>query len=114
MDVFNNSISERESKTTNQIQESYRILKSHVMTNKQTLDLYKNNIINLQDKIRMLETVYMEIDTLKKYIITFQTKINTIENNIEQNNISFIALENNVKSIRDALIDIQNSAKNIK
>jgi len=107
MDVFNNSISERGNKTIYQIQESHRILKSHVMMNNQILDVQKNFIINLEEKIHKLETVYTDIETLKKYIITLQTKTNSIENNIERNNKSFSALEKDVISVRGALIDIK-------
>jgi len=87
MDVFNNSINERGNKTTNQIQESYRILKSNLMINNQTLDTHKNVIISLQEKIHELETVYTEIETCRNDINSLQVQVNNIKDNIERTNI---------------------------
>ena len=87
MDVFNNSISERGNKTTNQIQESHRILKSNLMINNQTLDTHKNVIISLQEKIHELETVYTEIETCRNDINSLQVQVNNIKDNIERTNI---------------------------
>jgi len=86
------------------------MLKAKLTVNSQTSDTWKNAIISFQEKIRVLETGLMVIDSCRNGIIILRSKSNVNEN-IKLISSSFSTLEKDMAIIENDLIDIRKQIK---